>query len=121
MFPEIMRQGRIMPKFVRKYRRRVRWFWITVLLCHRPELFGLYEEAGVCLTFTGHAHGGQVRIPFVGGVIAPNQGFFPAYDSGMYQSGDSVMLVSRGVGDSIIPLRINNRRSLLVAELQSVT
>lgn len=93
----------------------------SVLLCHRPELFGLYEEAGVCLTFTGHAHGGQVRIPFVGGVIAPNQGFFPAYDSGMYQSGDSVMLVSRGVGDSIIPLRINNRRSLLVAELQSVT
>ena len=93
----------------------------TVLLCHRPELFDLYEEAGVCLTFTGHAHGGQIRIPFIGGAIAPNQGFFPEYDSGMYQSENSVMLVSRGLGDSIIPLRINNRRSLLVVRLQYET
>lgn len=91
----------------------------SILLSHRPELFEMYEAAGVCLCFTGHAHGGQVRIPFIGGVIAPHQGFFPKYDSGMYKIGDSVMLLSRGVGDSVIPLRINNRRSLLVAELQS--
>lgn len=91
----------------------------SILLCHRPELFEVYEDAGVCLSFTGHAHGGQVRIPFIGGVIAPHQGFFPKYDSGMYMIGDSVMLVSRGVGDSAIPLRINNRRSLLIAELRS--
>lgn len=90
----------------------------TILLSHRPELFSVYQEADVSLIFAGHAHGGQVRIPFIGGVIAPNQGFFPQYDSGPYKMDNSVMLVSRGLGDSIIPLRVNNRRSLLVVELQ---
>lgn len=90
----------------------------AILLSHRPELFEMYKDAGVCLSFTGHAHGGQVRLPFVGGVLVPNQGFFPEYDSGMYKLGESIMLVSRGLGDSIIPLRINNRRSLLIVELR---
>lgn len=90
----------------------------SILLSHRPELFEMYKDAGVCLSFTGHAHGGQVRLPFVGGVLVPNQGFFPEYDSGMYKLDESIMLVSRGLGDSIIPLRINNRRSLLIVELR---
>ena len=89
----------------------------TILLSHRPELMDIYSKAGVCLVFSGHAHGGQIRLPGVGGVLVPDQGFFPQYDSGMHWEQNTCMLVSRGLGDSIFPLRIGNRRSLLVAEL----
>ena len=91
----------------------------TILLSHRPELFTTYTASGVDLVFTGHAHGGQFRIPFVGGLVAPNQGFFPEYDSGLYTAGTTNMLVSRGVGNSIIPVRINNRPELIVVQLES--
>ena len=71
------------------------------------------------MILSGHAHGGQFRIPFIGGVMAPNQGFFPEFDSGIYTDGNTNMLVSRGVGNSILPLRINNRPEVLVVELNS--
>jgi predicted MPP superfamily phosphohydrolase len=89
-----------------------------ILLSHRPERMKLYAEAGVDLVFSGHAHGGQFRIPFLGGVIAPDQGLFPEYDSGLYEQDGTAMLVSRGIGNSIIPLRICNRPEILVAELK---
>ena len=90
----------------------------TILLSHRPEYFELYAACGVDLVFSGHAHGGQVRLPFVGGLIAPGQGLFPEYDSGLYRQGDTVMLVSRGLGNSIVPLRVNDRPEILVAVLK---
>ena len=93
----------------------------TVLLAHRPELFETYVDAGVDLVFSGHAHGGQFRLPFVGGLVAPNQGFFPEYDAGLFSEGSTTMIVSRGVGNSIIPIRFNNRPEIVVAELKSVT
>ena len=93
----------------------------TVLLAHRPELFETYVDAGVDLVFSGHAHGGQFRLPFVGGLVAPNQGFFPEYDAGLFSEGSTTMIVSRGVGNSIIPIRINNRPEIVVAELKPVT
>ncbi|MDO5111179.1 MAG: metallophosphoesterase [Clostridia bacterium] len=89
----------------------------TVLLSHRPELFKTYCEAGVELAFCGHAHGGQWRIPFSGGVFAPNQGFFPRYAAGSFTSGSTTMIVSRGLGRSIVPLRINNPPELVIATL----
>lgn len=89
----------------------------TILLSHRPEKLELYARFGFDLVFSGHAHGGQVRIPFVGGLVAPHQGFFPDYDSGLYQRNGTAMLVSRGLGNSIIPLRINNRPEIIVAIL----
>ena len=52
----------------------------TVLLSHRPEYFKQYVEAGADLVLSGHAHGGQFRLPFIGGLVAPNQGVFPKYD-----------------------------------------
>ena len=91
----------------------------TILLSHRPELFDTYVDAGVDLVFSGHAHGGQFRLPFIGGLVAPNQGFFPEYDAGLYTKGMTNMLVSRGVGNSIIPIRINNRPEIIVVELES--
>ncbi len=89
----------------------------TVLLAHRPEYIDIYEKYGADMVFSGHAHGGQFRIPFIGGVVAPGQGFFPEYDSGKYTEGDTVMIVSRGLGNSIIPLRVNNRPEIIVVEL----
>lgn len=80
-----------------------------ILLCHRPELFDIYVNQNIDLIFSGHAHGGQVRIPFVGGLVAPDQGFFPKYTSGAYTQNRSTMIVSRGLGNSVIPIRIFNR------------
>ena len=92
----------------------------TVLLSHRPELFDTYVESGMNLVFSGHAHGGQFRLPFLGGLIAPNQGLFPEYDSGLYTDGDTNMIVSRGIGNSIFPFRFNNRPEVILVELDSL-
>lgn len=89
----------------------------TLLLSHRPELFELYVQNDVNLVLSGHAHGGQFRFPFIGGLIAPNQGLFPAYTSGIYEEGKTRMIVSRGLGNSIIPIRVNNRPEIIFIEL----
>ena len=91
----------------------------TVLLSHRPELFDAYTDHGIDLVLSGHAHGGQFRLPFIGGLVAPNQGFFPEYDAGIYTEGNTNMLVSRGIGNSILPFRINNRPEVILIELQA--
>lgn len=88
-----------------------------VLLSHRPELFEDYVDAGVELVFSGHAHGGQFRLPFIGGLVAPNQGLFPEYDAGLFSEEGTNMIVSRGIGNSIFPIRFNNRPEIIVAEL----
>ena len=90
----------------------------SVLLSHRPELFSEYVTAGCDIVLTGHAHGGQFRLPFIGGVIAPGQGLFPEYDSGVYTEENTNMVVSRGIGNSVIPLRFNNRPEIVVVELE---
>lgn len=91
----------------------------TILLSHRPEQFQTYVDRNVDLVFSGHAHGGQFRIPFIGGLFAPNQGFFPKYDGGEFQEGNTTMLVSRGVGNSLIPIRIHNPPEIIVAQLHA--
>lgn len=90
----------------------------TILLSHRPELAETYAQSGVELVFSGHAHGGQVRLPFMGGLVAPGQGLFPQYDGGLYTVGDTNLVVSRGLGNSIIPLRVNNPPEIVLAQLQ---
>ena len=89
----------------------------TILLSHRPEMLDVYAEAGLDLVFTGHAHGGQWRLPGLGGIIAPGQGFFPEYTEGSHTEGDTTMYVSRGLGNSLMPIRIFNRPELVVVEL----
>ncbi len=91
----------------------------TVLLSHRPEFFDLYAKHGFDLVLSGHAHGGQFRLPLVGGIIAPGQGLFPEFDSGLYEEGNTKMLVSRGLGNSIIPLRLLNRPEIISVILKS--
>ena len=89
----------------------------TILLSHRPELFDVYVRNSMNLVLSGHAHGGQFRLPFVGGLVAPHQGLFPEYDAGLYTEGNTNMLVSRGVGNSIFPFRMNNRPEVILIEL----
>ncbi len=92
----------------------------TVLLSHRPELFGTYTKSGVDLVLSGHAHGGQFRLPFVGGLAAPNQGLLPKYDAGLYTKENTSMIVSRGIGNSIFPFRFNNRPEVILIDLETV-
>lgn len=89
----------------------------AILLAHRPELFDVYVEADVDLVLTGHAHGGQFRIPFIGGLVAPDQGLFPQYDAGMFVENNTHMIVSRGLGNSVFPFRVNNRPEIVVVRL----
>lgn len=91
----------------------------TVLLAHRPELVEVYAEYGAGLVLSGHAHGGQVRLPLLGGLYAPGQGLLPEYDSGLYSLGETQMVVSRGLGNSVAPLRVNNRPELVIVTLSS--
>ncbi|MGB3368167.1 MAG: metallophosphoesterase [Acidaminobacteraceae bacterium] len=89
----------------------------NILLSHRPEHFEIYAEIGYDLIFSGHAHGGQIRLPFIGGILAPDQGFFPEYDAGFAVKDDSTIIVSRGLGNSAFPLRINNPPEIVVITL----
>ena len=89
----------------------------TILLSHRPELFRTYVDNDIDLVLSGHAHGGQFRLPFVGGIVAPNQGLFPEYDAGIYTDGNTNMMVSRGIGNSVLPFRVNNRPEVILIEL----
>ena len=69
-----------------------------ILLAHRPELIEIYKENGFDLVLSGHAHGGQVRIPFIlNGLYSPNQGWFPKYAGGAYKHDSLTHIVSRGV------------------------
>ena len=91
----------------------------NILLSHRPELFETYVHEGLDLVFTGHAHGGQIVIPFFRqGIFAPHQGFFPKYTEGMHEKDGTVMIVSRGLGNSSFPFRIFNRPELIEVTLR---
>ena len=93
---------------------------LTVVLAHEPQYIQDYEDAKADLVLSGHAHGGQVRIPFVGGVVAPDQGFFPQYTSGEHICDKTEMIISRGLGNSIIPLRLFNYPEIVCVELHSL-
>ena len=75
-----------------------------------------YADEQLDLVLSGHAHGGQVRLPFIGGLVAPNQGVFPTYTAGLYEEQNTSMVVSRGLG-SIIPQKNFNRPELVVVQL----
>ena len=90
----------------------------SILLSHHPELFPEYKNTDIDLVFSGHAHGGQFRLPFIGGIIAPEQGLFPEYDAGVFSENNTTMVVSRGLGNSIVPVRINNSPEVVVFTLK---
>lgn len=92
------------------------------LLHHKPSIWRFYYPTTAPVpdvVFSGHAHGGQVVIPFINrGLLAPDQGLFPKYTSGLYQhSNGSKEVVSRGLASSTRPVRINNRPHMPIVEL----
>lgn len=89
----------------------------TILLSHRPELFDTYKEKNIDLVLTGHAHGGQIRL-FNKGLVAPNQGLFPKYTSGIFLCNNTSMITSRGIGNSVLPFRINNNPELVIIKIK---
>ncbi|MDR0221616.1 MAG: metallophosphoesterase [Lachnospiraceae bacterium] len=91
---------------------------INLLVAHNPEYFPQYVEWGADLVVSGHVHGGLVRLPFIGGIFAPKVMFFPKYDGGVYMSGKSQMILSRGLGTHTIPIRIFNPGELVVVHMR---
>lgn len=93
----------------------------TILLAHRPELIEKYAEYGFDLVLSGHAHGGQCRLPgIINGLYAPNQGLFPQYAGGEYTVDGTTMVVSRGLArESTRVPRIFNRPELVVVDIIS--
>ena len=89
----------------------------TVVLAHEPQYLARYASSGVDLVLSGHANGGQFRLPFVGGIVAPDQGFLPKYTAGEYYMNGTEMIVSRGLGNSVIPVRLFNFPEIVCVEL----
>ena len=92
--------------------------FLQILLAHEPQFLDRYTVAGVDLVLCGHAHGGQFRLPLINiGFIAPGQGLFPKYTAGQYSGGQTTMIVSRGLGNSVIPVRVFNRPEIVTVVL----
>ena len=89
----------------------------TVLLAHEPQYLEEYGEAGFDLVFAGHAHGGQIRLPFTDGLYAPGQGVLPKLASGVRREGDTTQVISRGLGNSTFPFRVFNRPEVVSVKL----
>ena len=89
----------------------------TLLLAHYPDYLDAYSEWGADLVLSGHVHGGTVRLPFVGGLIAPDFRLLPRYDKGLYRKGGTLMAVGTGLGCHTIKLRINNPPELVMIDL----
>lgn len=90
----------------------------SILLSHQPETYfwGL-KDKNIDLMLCGHTHGGLIRLPFVGGLIAPNQEFLPEYDMGYFNSGTVEMIITSGLGNSIGIPRIGNPPEICVIEI----
>lgn len=85
----------------------------TILLSHAPDIIFKYKDIPADLILSGHTHGGQVRLPFIGALVAPGQGFFPKYNKGLYRLNDrTVLYIDSGVGTSTLPIRLFNRSQI---------
>ena len=92
---------------------------LNVVLSHRPSLMEEYEESGADLVFSGHAHGGQVRMPLIGPLFAPDEGALPDYTAGTYLAGETWVVVSRGLGNGTPFPRLWNAPKLVVVTMRA--
>ena len=89
----------------------------VILLAHEPQYVELYQKLGADLVFTGHYHGGQIIIPGIGGLISPEFELLPKPYEGMYEYGGTTVVLSRGLGNSVAPVRINDYPELVVVKV----
>jgi hypothetical protein len=91
----------------------------VVLLAHAPLAFPAAVQAGVALMLAGHTHGGQVRLPVLGSPYVSGMGFFPRWDYGMFREGRTTLIVSAGLGETRLPIRINSRPEIAFVTLRT--
>lgn len=111
-------EGEVLIRSIKKSLENVPEGSFKILLSHRPERIDIYENLNIDLILSGHAHGGQIRLPYIGGILAPGQGFFPKYEEGVHNIGNTKIEISRGLGNSSFPLRVFNRPELVVINLK---
>ncbi|HJV36969.1 metallophosphoesterase [Geomonas sp.] len=90
---------------------------VRLLLCHSPQLLPQASRHGIDLMLSGHTHGGQFRLPILGACYVPALGIFPRWDYGRFNSGRTTLIVSGGLGESCVPIRINIRPEFSVITL----
>lgn len=90
----------------------------TILMSHRPELLHIYSKYELDLVLSGHAHGGQIRLPYIGGLYSPHQGILPKYTEGIHYMNGTTLSISRGLGNSRFPFRIFNHPEIVVITLK---
>ncbi|MEJ8554382.1 metallophosphoesterase [Tepidibacter sp. Z1-5] len=94
--------------------------YFTILLSHSPNVITKYKNIDSNLILCGHTHGGQIRLPLIGGLIAPGQGFFPKYDKGLYKlHNDKEIYIDSGLGTSALPIRFLNKSQISLIILQN--
>ena len=86
------------------------------MLAHHPAYFDAYASWGADLTLSGHLHGGMIRLPFVGGLVSPQMRLFPKYDKGLYTKKGKKLIVSAGLANHTVNIRINNPPELVVID-----
>lgn len=91
----------------------------NILLSHSPFNFKVFSDWRADLILSGHIHGGLVRLPIIGGILSPERTFFPKYSAGKFTLNNSTMIVSRGLGNGTINLRVFNNPEICIIELKT--
>ena len=91
----------------------------NILLAHAPNIFDKASMSKIPLVLVGHTHGGQIRLPFIGAIVAPGQGLFPKYDYGLFNSENTNMIINGGLGESLLPIRFNIQSEIVFVSLTS--
>lgn len=90
----------------------------NLVLAHEPQLLDEYSGTCADLVLTGHAHGGQIRLPGIGGLYAPDQGVLPRYTAGIFEQDGTSVVISRGLGNSVFPVRVLNFPEIVCIDLK---
>lgn len=98
---------------VKRLLRNMKKNQYNILLSHNPLVFEEYAKYNVNLIFSGHVHGGMIRLPIIGAILSPERKFFPKYNCGIYKIKDKTMIVSRGLGHSKPGIRVKNKPELI--------
>ena len=111
------RKRKMKDNYMEEHVGKVKEKCCNILVAHNPDYFDEYAKWGADLVLSGHVHGGIMRLPVLGGVIAPSYKLFPKYDGGVFKKGKSTMLLGRGMGAHTIPFRFFNPAQLYIVTL----